>query len=60
MIDTAMRETMEEMGVAIQRQQVIGVLSELYIVASHFNILPVVAVLDQNQKLWQTNERYKR
>ena len=51
MIDTAMRETMEEMGVAIQRQQIIGVLSELYIVASHFNILPVVAVLDSKPKI---------
>ena len=46
LIDTALRETREELGLSISSQQVIGCLTELYIVASHFNILPVVAVLD--------------
>lgn len=46
LIDTALRETREELGLSISHQQVIGSLTELYIIASHFNILPVVAVLD--------------
>lgn len=46
LIDTALRETREEMGLTISHQQVIGSLTELYIVASHFNILPVIAILD--------------
>lgn len=46
LVDTALRETREELGLTIFNRQVIGSLTELYIVASHFNILPVVAVLD--------------
>lgn len=47
LVETAMRESREELGLSITSEQVIGHLSELYIIASHFNILPVVAVLDK-------------
>jgi len=45
LIETALRETKEEIGVTVSKSEVVGSLSELYIMASHFNILPVVAVL---------------
>ena len=45
LIETALRETKEEIGVNVPKSEVVGSLSELYITASHFNILPVVAVL---------------
>lgn len=46
LIDTALRETAEEVGVDIPRGQVIGMLSPLHIIASHYEVLPVVAYLD--------------
>jgi 8-oxo-dGTP pyrophosphatase MutT (NUDIX family) len=45
LMETALRESREELGLQVSTDQVIGNLSELYIVASHFNILPVVAVM---------------
>jgi len=45
LIETALRETKEEIGVNVPKSEVVGSLSEIYITASHFNILPVVAVL---------------
>ncbi|WP_020530505.1 NUDIX hydrolase [Flexithrix dorotheae] len=42
-IDTALRETKEEIGVQIPRSQVIGKLSELYIPPSNSLVTPVVA-----------------
>ena len=42
LIQTALRETEEEIGVAQGAIQVIGFLTELYVVASNFNVLPVV------------------
>lgn len=46
LIETALRETKEEIGVNVPKSKIVGSLSELYITASHFNILPVVAVLE--------------
>ena len=46
LVDTAVRESNEELGVTIVTDQVVGRLSELYIIASHFNILPVVVILE--------------
>jgi 8-oxo-dGTP pyrophosphatase MutT (NUDIX family) len=43
LIDTAIREAYEEVGIMPDRINVIGTLSELYIMASNFNVLPVVA-----------------
>jgi len=43
LISTALRETREEIGVIIPRQNVLGVLSPLYIPLSNTSVLPVVA-----------------
>ncbi len=51
LIDTALRESREELGVDISNQQVIGRLSELYIIASHFNVIPVVAALPSSPRI---------
>lgn len=41
-IATAIRETEEEIGVPASQISVVGVLSELYVSASNFTVLPVV------------------
>ena len=45
-VATALRETKEEIGVDVSHAEVIGVLSELHVQASNFNVLPVVAYID--------------
>lgn len=47
MVHTALRETYEEIGVSIPRDQVVGTLSPLYIMASHYEVLPVVAIVEK-------------
>lgn len=47
LIDTALRESHEELGLQVPIEDVVGNLSELYIIASHFEILPVVAVMKE-------------
>ena len=44
---TALRETEEEIGIVSDKIQVIGHLSELYIIASNFNVLPVVGYIEE-------------
>ena len=44
---TALRETEEEIGVSSAKIQVLGYLSELYIIASNFNVLPVVGYINE-------------
>ena len=43
LIDTARRETAEEIGVLVEEKQVLGSLSELYIPPSNIIVTPVVA-----------------
>lgn len=43
--DTALRETHEEIGVSSKEIEVIGNLSELFIIASNFKIYPTVGIL---------------
>lgn len=43
LIFTALRETREEIGVELDRGAVLGQLSDLFIVASNFNVSPTVA-----------------
>ena len=43
-IDTALRENEEETGIAARDIEVLGTLTDLYIIASHFNVTPVVGV----------------
>lgn len=45
LIDTALRETGEEIGIWVERQQVLGQLSELYIFPSNIRVAPVVAYI---------------
>lgn len=44
-IHTALRETHEEIGVGYESIEVIGQLSELFIIASNFKVYPTVGVL---------------
>lgn len=50
LVKTALRETEEEVGVARHKIKVIGSLSELYIIASNFNVLPSVGYLEKVPK----------
>ncbi|WP_420579778.1 NUDIX hydrolase [Reichenbachiella sp.] len=45
LVFTALRETQEEVGVAMNEVEVIGQLSELYVPPSNFNILPVIGLM---------------
>jgi 8-oxo-dGTP pyrophosphatase MutT (NUDIX family) len=44
-IETALRETEEEIGVKAEDIKVFGKLTELYVQASHYNVMPVVGYL---------------
>jgi 8-oxo-dGTP pyrophosphatase MutT (NUDIX family) len=43
--ETALRETEEEIGIDSKNIRILGRLSELYVQASHYNVLPVVGYL---------------
>lgn len=45
LIRTAMREAQEEIGLRLNDVKVLGSLTELFIPASNFNVLPVIAVM---------------
>lgn len=47
LIQTAFRETEEEVGVKSEHVEFLGTLSELFIVASNFKVLPSVGYLSQ-------------
>jgi len=42
---TALRETKEEIGIDPSKIEIIGSLTELYIIASNFNVLPTIGIL---------------
>ncbi len=44
-IATALRETSEEIGVDTKNVKILGNLSELYVQASNFNVLPVIGYI---------------
>lgn len=50
LIETAIRETTEEIGVPSEAMHVLGNLSELYIQASNFKVLPTVGYVTQSPK----------
>ncbi len=50
--DTALRETYEEIGVKVSREQVIGTLSDLYIPPSNITVSPVLAVIDHQPQYY--------
>jgi len=47
LLQTALRETEEEIGVAQNDIEILGQLSELFIVASNFKVLPTVGVVSK-------------
>ena len=47
LIFTALRETEEEIGIDKNKIEIIGSLSELYIIASNFNVLPTIGFLNE-------------
>ncbi|MEM7299032.1 MAG: CoA pyrophosphatase [Bacteroidota bacterium] len=46
LVDTALREASEEIGVDTSRIRVLGELTKLFIPVSNFDVLPVVACMD--------------
>ncbi|NND15711.1 MAG: CoA pyrophosphatase [Eudoraea sp.] len=44
---TALRESNEELGIPDEKVEVLGELTELFIIASNFSVLPVIGYLDQ-------------
>lgn len=46
-LDTALRETQEEVGIHPQDIQIIGPLTEVYVLASNFMVHPYVGILQQ-------------
>ncbi len=44
-IATALRETSEEIGVDTTQVKILGILTELYVQASNYNVLPVIGYL---------------
>lgn len=46
-IATALRETHEEIGVQVGRDQVLGILSDIYIPPSNISVTPVLAVSEE-------------
>lgn len=49
-VHTALRETEEELGIAQSSVQVLGKLTDLFIIASNFNVRPVVGFLEEPPK----------
>ncbi len=46
-VATALRETHEEIGVQVQREQVLGILSDIYIPPSNISVTPVLALIEE-------------
>jgi 8-oxo-dGTP pyrophosphatase MutT (NUDIX family) len=44
---TAIRETDEEVGIEGDKIEILGSLTELYIIASNFNVLPIIGVMNE-------------
>ena len=59
-IDTALRETEEEIGVKADDVKVLGKLTELYVQASHYNVMPVVGYLPYQPKYIPDPEEVSR
>ena len=56
LLDTAIRETKEETGIIVKREQVIGQLKPVTTLNSGFTILPFVCILDKIEKLTPNSE----
>ncbi len=56
LLDTALRETSEEIGLSIDREQVVGQLEPVITLNSGFRIFPFVSILDEIPKLSANHE----
>ena len=56
LLETALRETKEEMGLEISSNVIIKTLTEIYIPPSNFLVTPYVAVLDKTPKFSTNHE----
>ena len=56
LMDTAIRETNEETGIAITREQIIGQLKPVTTLNSGFTILPFICILDEINELILNSE----
>ena len=56
LLDTAIRETKEETGIIVKREQVIGQLKPVTTLNSGFTILPFVCILDKIGELTPNSE----
>lgn len=55
MLETAIRETSEEVGIRINREQVVGHLNAERTLSSHYIIYPYVTLLDRIPVITETN-----
>ncbi len=56
LLDTAIRETKEETGIDVKREQIIGQLKPVTTLNSGFIILPFICILDEINKLIPNSE----
>ena len=56
LLDTAIRETKEETGIDVRRDQIIGQLKPVTTLNSGFTILPFICILDEINKLTPNSE----
>ena len=56
LLDTAIRETKEETGIDVKREQIIGQLKPVTALNSGFTILPFICMLDEINKLIPNSE----
>ena len=56
LLDTAIRETKEETGIIVKREQIIGQLKPVTTLNSGFTILPFVCILNKIEKLTPNSE----
>lgn len=50
LLDTALRETEEEIGIRKSDVQIIGTLSSFYVAASNYNVLPVIGKFESEPR----------
>ena len=56
LLDTAIRETLEETGIIVKREEVIGQLEPVTTLNSGFTILPFICILNEIKKLTPNSE----
>ncbi len=60
LIDTAIRETKEEIGVTVERSQIIGKLTNVFIPLSNFDVSPYVAFMEEKPVMSQHNHEVEK